>query len=337
MSDKAQSKPLLLALNNAPLILFAVVLAAFGLLSPKFLSGDNLVNILIQTSATGIVATGMTFVLLTAGVDLSVGAIMFVGAAVAGKMVLAGQPLPWALAAMLGIGMIFGAANAVFITGLRIVSFIVTLATLFVGRGFALWITETRAMNLPENFLQLGSARVAGIPVPVFVFAAVGALAHFTLTRTPYGRQIYALGNNLENARKAGVRADRILFTVYVISGLCAALGGIISLAQLGAVSPKFGLDYEFKAIAAAVLGGTSLFGGRGHVFPGTVVGAVLIQSVENGLNILNADPYLYPLITSAIIFLAVLLDSARNHLLASLSRRRIRMEGTFKAPARGP
>lgn len=333
MTLQSRSKPLLLALNNAPLLLFAIVLAVFGVMSPKFLAGDNLVNILIQTSATGIVATGMTFVLLTAGVDLSVGAIMFVGAAVAGKMVLAGQPLPLALAAMLGVGLVFGAINAVFITSLRIVAFIVTLATLFVGRGFALWITETRAMNLPENFLQLGSARVAGIPLPVVAFAVVVALAHLLLARTPFGRQIYALGNSPENARKAGVRADRILFTVYVISGICAAMGGIISLAQLGAVSPKFGLDYEFKAIAAAVLGGTSLFGGRGRVFPGTVLGAVLIQSVENGLNILNADPYLYPLITSAIIFLAVLLDSARNHLLATLSRRRIRTEGTGDAP----
>jgi ribose transport system permease protein len=329
MNGRAQSKPVLFALNNAPLLLFGVVLAVFGFKSPKFLAGDNLVNILIQTSATGIVATGMTFVLLTAGVDLSVGAVMFVGAAVAGKLVLAGQPLALALATMLGLGLILGAINAVFITSLRIVAFIVTLATLFSGRGFALWITETRAMNLPENFLHLGSARVAGIPLPVVTFAAVVVVAHVVLARTPFGRQIYALGNSAENARKAGVRADRILFAVYVISGFCAALGGVISLAQLGAVSPKFGLDYEFKAIAAAVLGGTSLFGGRGRVFPGTVLGAVLIQSVENGLNILNADPYLYPLITSAIIFLAVLLDSARNHLLATLSKRRIRVEGT--------
>jgi ribose transport system permease protein len=329
MIPSAQSRPFLFALNNAPLLLFAVVLAMFGMMSPKFLAGDNLVNILIQTSATGIVATGMTFVLLTAGVDLSVGAIMFVGAAVAGKMVLAGQPLPLALAAMLGIGMVFGAINAVFITSLRIVAFIVTLAMLFVGRGFALWITETRAMNLPENFLHLGSARVAGIPLPVVTLAVVVVVAHVVLAYTPFGRQIYALGNSPDNARKAGVRSGRILFAVYVISGFCAALGGIISLAQLGAVSPKFGLDYEFKAIAAAVLGGTSLFGGRGKVFPGTVLGAVLIQSVENGLNILNADPYLYPLITSAIIFVAVLLDSARNHLLATLSRRRIRVERT--------
>jgi ribose transport system permease protein len=337
VTSPAHARPLLLALNHAPLLLFAVVLAVFGALSPKFLTGHNLVNILIQTSATGIVATGMTFVLLAAGVDLSVGAIMFVGAAVAGKMVLAGQPLPLALAAMLGVGLVFGAINAVFITSLGIVAFIVTLAMLFVGRGLALWITETRAMNLPEHFLYLGSARLAGMPLPVLASAAVVVLAHLTLVGTPFGRQIYALGNSLENARKAGVRTGHILFTVYVISGFCAALGGIISLAQLGAVSPKFGLDYEFKAIAAAVLGGASLFGGRGKVFPGTVLGAVLIQSVENGLNILNVDPYLYPLITSVVIFLAVLLDSARNHLLAALSRRRIRVESGLGLTASRP
>jgi ribose transport system permease protein len=325
--NNLRTKLLLLALNHASVILFALVLAVLGALSARFLSGDNLMNILIQSSATAIVATGMTFVLLTAGVDLSVGAIMFVAAAVAGKMVLAGQPLALAVAVMLGIGLVFGGINALFITGLRIVAFVVTLATLFIGRGFALWITETRAMNLPESFLHIGSARVAGVPVPVLIFVGVVVLAHLTLSHTPFGRQIYAVGSNLESARKAGIRTGRILVGVYLICGLCAAIGAIITLAQLGAVSPKFGENYEFKAIAATVLGGTSLFGGRGQVFPGTVLGAVLIQSVENGLVILNADPYVYPLITSAIIFLAVLLDSARNHFLASLTRRRIRME----------
>jgi ribose transport system permease protein len=314
-------------LNNASAVLFGIVLMTLGALAPKFLSADNLVNILIQSSATAIVATGMTFVLLTAGVDLSVGAIMFVTAAVAGKMILAGQPLALALTAMFGIGILFGALNAVFITGLRIIAFVVTLATLFVGRGFALWITQTRAMNLPESFLHIGSARVAGVPMPVLIFAVVVALAQLVLARTSFGRQVYAVGSNLESARKAGVRTERILAGVYVISGTCAAIGAMITLAQLGAVSPKFGENYEFKAIAAAVLGGTSLFGGRGNVFPGTVLGAVLIQSVENGLVILNVDPYLYPLIISAIIFIAVLLDSARNQLLTVLTRRRIRMD----------
>ena len=323
------NRPLLLALNGAPLLLFAGVFLAFGSLSPKFLEWDNLVNILMQSSSIGIVAVGMTFVLLTAGVDLSVGAIMFVAAAVAGKMTLGGAPLWLALTVIVLIGLAGGMINAFFITRLHVVAFIVTLATLYLGRGFALWLTQTRAMNLPDNFLQLGTARVAGVPLPILIFAGILLVAHLVLMRSPFGRRIYAVGKDVEAARKAGINTGRILASVYVISGFCAAAGGIVSLSQLGAVSPTFGLNKEFGAIAAAVLGGTSLFGGRGKVFPGTLLGAVLIQTVENGLVVLHADPYLYPLITSAIIFAAVLMDSLRTSLLAKWGRRPIRLEKT--------
>jgi ribose transport system permease protein len=204
---------------------------------------------------------------------------------------------------------------------------VVTLATLNLGRGLALLVTETRAMNLPAGYLEMGAMRVAGVPLPIVLLGAVLAAAHFTLTRTPFGRQIHAIGQDVGGARKAGIATDRLLASVYVISGVCAALAAVLSLAQLGAVGPKFGELKEFSAIAAAVLGGTSLMGGRGSVFPGTLLGAVLIQSVENGLVIVNADPYLYPLITSAIIFLAVLTDSARGAVLARWRQRPIRVE----------
>jgi ribose transport system permease protein len=318
------SRPLLLALNQSPLILFVIVLGVFGALSPRFFTADNLVNLLVQSSSTAVVGIGMTFVLLTAGVDLSVGAIMFVCAAVAGKLLLGGSSLSVALLAIVSVGILFGVVNALLVTRLRIIAFIATLGTLYLGRGFSLWLTETRAMNLPESFLHIGTARWLGVPVPLWIFAAVLALAHFTLSRTPFGRQIYAAGHNVEAARKAGINTRLIVASVYVISGCCAAAGSILSLAQLGSVSPTFGTNREFTAIAAAVLGGTSLFGGRGAVFPGTVLGAVLMQSVENGLVILNADPYLYPLVTSGIIFLAVLIDSQRTWLLARLNRRKI-------------
>jgi ribose transport system permease protein len=311
-------------LRHASLLLFALTLAAFGIMSPRFLGVANLSNIAVQAAPVGIVAIGMTFVLITAGVDLSVGAIMFLGAAVAGKIALAGHPMWVALIVMLGIGLVFGGVNAFFVTRLRVAAFIVTLALLFVGRGFALWITQTRAMNLPESFLDIGATRVAGIPIPLVVFALLAVIAHVALTRTPFGRQVHAVGQHPENARKAGVPVGRILVAVYVISGLCAAAGGVLTLGQLGSVSPKFGDGYEFKAIAATVLGGTSLFGGRGAVLPGTVLGAVLIQSMDNGLVILNADPYLYPLITSAVIFIAVMIDSARNAVLARAGQRKI-------------
>lgn len=323
----SRQRLLLPALNHATLILFGVVLAVFGLLSPKFLTAGNLANLLVQASSTTVVGVGMTFVLLTAGVDLSVGAIMFVAAAVAGKLVFGGASLPVALLAIVGVGFLAGALNALLVTRLGILAFIATMGTLYVGRGFGLWLTQTRAMNLPDSFLALGTAKLFGLPLPLVVSAVVVAFAHVTLTRTPFGRRIYAVGNNLEAAKKAGLNTRSLLAGVYVLSGLCAALGGILSLAQLGAVSPTFGTNREFTAIAAAVLGGTSLFGGRGGVFPGTVLGAVLIQSAENGLVILNAEPYLYPLVTAAIIFLAVLLDSTRSRLVARWRRRRIYFE----------
>ncbi len=322
--NSSGSKPLLRLLDFAPVALFAVVLLVFGLMSDKFLTADNFTQILVQSSATAVVATGMTFVLLTAGVDLSVGAIMFIGAGLAGKMALAGQPLPLCLLVMIGVGLMGGAVNALLVTRLKLVAFIATLATLYIGRGTGRWITQTRAMNLPDAFLALGSAKWLSIPLPLWMAGAVILIAQLVLSNTPFGRQLYALGNNPEAARKAGLNTTRLLAAVYIICGLCAGLGGILALAQLGAVSPKFGELYEFDAITAAVLGGTSLFGGRGKVFPGTVLGAILLKSIFNGLVIVQADPYLYPLITSGIIFLAVLLDSQRTELLARLNRRRI-------------
>lgn len=312
-------------LGQAPPILLLLVFLVLGSLSREFLDPKNLINILIQSSSIGVAAIGMTLVLLTAGVDLSIGSMMFVAVAFSGRMISDGQPLWLAFAAGLAIGLIGGAVNAVLITRLRIMAFIATLGMLFVARGFGLWFTNTRAMNMPDSVTELGSSRILGIPFPVIVLAVVAIAAHWFLTGTPTGRQIYAIGSNPEAAGKAGVRVSRILFLVYMLCGGCAALSGLIALTQTGAVSPSFGQQKEFAAIAAAVLGGASLFGGRGSVLPGTLFGAVLFQTIENGLVILNADPYLYPLILSAVIFLAVLLDTMRMRLLQAMTRRRIR------------
>jgi ribose transport system permease protein len=306
-------------LQSAPLLLFVGVLLFFGSQSSKFLEPRNLINIMVQASSTGIVAIGMTFVLLTAGVDLSVGAIMFVAAAVAGKMAVSGTSIFLILPVMMMVGLCFGIFNAFFITRLRVVAFIVTLATLFIGRGLGLWITETRAMNLPDSFLMIGSSRLLSVPFPAWIFAGLLLIAHIILTRTPFGRQIFAVGADPEMARKAGIQTKTILAGVYLVSGICAAIAAMISLGQLGAVSPKFGEQKEFAAIAAAVLGGTSLFGGRGNVLPGTLLGALLIQSIENGLVVMNANPYIYPMATSAVIFAAVVMESLRNRTRQSL------------------
>jgi ribose transport system permease protein len=326
MSESLKGRTIRFILEHASILLFLIVALFFGLLSSKFLVPQNFVNILIQASSAAILATGMTYVLLTAGIDLSVGSIMFVSAAVAGKLLLADMSLGLVLPVLLLVGLAYGAVNAFFIAKLRILAFVVTLATLFVGRGLGLWITETRAMNLPETLLRLGTSTVLGIPFPILVAGTVMVVAHLVLMNTPFGRRVYAVGQSREGAQKAGIDVPLVIASVYLVSGICAVVGGIVSLAQLGAVSPTFGTQREFAAIAAAVLGGTSLFGGRGRVLPGTMLGAVLIQMIENGLVLINADPYIYPLVTGAIIFVAVFLDSVRHGQLRKLRRRRIRM-----------
>lgn len=317
-------KPSLLLISNTPLLLFLLIIGVFGMQSEQFLSLQNLRNVLLQTSSTGILAIGMTFVLLTAGVDLSVGAIMFVAAAIGGKYIFEGGSLWFGLLIMLSSGMVYGAINAAFIARLGMMPFVVTLATMYMGRGAGLWLTETRAMNLPESIYQLGTFSVLGIPLPVLCFVFLALAGHLILQHTPYGRQIYAVGGQAEVAQKAGLPVKRLLFSVYLIAGFCAAIAAIVALTQSPAISPGFGKDREFAAIAAAVLGGTSLFGGKGNILPGTVLGAVLIQTVENGLNILNVDPYLYPLVMSGIIFIAVVVDTTQQRIVLRMSRRQI-------------
>jgi ribose transport system permease protein len=290
--------------------LLALVMAAFSLLSPRFLDAPNLVNIAVQSASLGILGTGMTFVLITAGIDLSVGSLMLLSAALAGKLVLGGWSLPVAFAGVVLAGLAGGLVNGLAVTRLGIKPFVVTLSTLYIGRGFALWLTETRALNLPESLLAVGSARPAGGPVPGLVLGIVLVSAHLVLVHTAFGRHLYAVGADPEAARRAGLPVERLLVAAYAICGLLAAVGGAVAVAQLGAVSPTFGRDREFAAISAAVLGGVSLFGGRGGVLPGVLLGALLMQTVENGLVIVNADPYLYPMVLATVIFVAVLLDS---------------------------
>lgn len=302
-----------LVTRNSTLVLLLLVVVLFSSLSDGFLNTRNFVNILIQVSGLAIVAAGMTLVLITAGIDLSVGSVMFLAGVVSGKLVTGGAAIWVAIPVIFLVGLVMGWINGLSIVRFKVVPFIVTLATLYMGRGLGLYISGTRAVNLPESFLTIGSLKILGIPLPVIIMIVVLAALHLVLSSTTFGRQLYAIGNSREKSVKAGIRVNSILLKVYLISGLCAAVGGFVAIAQLGAVSPSFGHQNEFMAIAAAVLGGTSLFGGRGAVFPGTFIGALLIQTIQNGLVIINADPYLYPMITAALIFVIVLVDSHRN------------------------
>jgi ribose/xylose/arabinose/galactoside ABC-type transport system permease subunit len=318
-----------LAWQNTPLLLFIVVFLIFGLLSPRFFALQSFETILKQASYIGIVAIGMTFVILTAGIDLSVGSNMYVSAAVAGLVMQNFKAPVWVgLLVCLAVGVIFGGVNAFLITKLKIIPFIATLGTLVAGKGVGLLFSRSIQIPFPDSVLELGSTRLFDlVPLPIVIFLSVAIIAHLVLTMTPTGRQIYAVGNDAEAAKKAGLNVGRVLATVYIVSGLMAALGGFVSVAQQGVVHPGFGEGYEFNAIAATVLGGASLFGGVGSVLPGTLLGAVLIQMIQTGLIFTKVDIYLQPLITAGIIFAAVLLDAFRNMQLQKMRRRNIRVE----------
>jgi len=318
-------------LQNAPVLLFVVVFLLFSLLEPKFFRAETLETIASQAAITGILAIGMTFVLLTAGIDLSVGAAMYLAAVAMGTLLGSDSAFLPALLICVAIGALFGVVNAAIITRLGAIAFIVTLATLFIGRGVGVSISKSEAINLPESVSEFGAATIAtpvwDVPLPILVFALVAVMAHVLLTRTTYGRQVYAVGNGVEAAKKAGIRTGRILASVYVISGACAGLAAVVASAQLGNASPGFGEGKEFDAIAAAVLGGTSLFGGRGSVLPGTLIGALLIQTVAVGLVFTRVEIYYLDMVTALTIFVAVFLDAVRTKKLAKLERRAIRAD----------
>jgi ribose transport system permease protein len=251
--------------------------------------------------------------------------VMYLSVALLGIYLADASPIV-AVPAMMAVGALFGLVNAFFVVRLRVAAFIVTLATLFIGRGLALWVTETRMVFYKDQILSLARAEFLGVPWAIWVFAIVFAVAWIVLNHTPFGRQVYAVGENPDAAAKAGINVPLVLTTVYAVSGACAGIAGFVSITQVGAAASSFAMEKEFAAVAASVLGGVSLFGGRGGV-AGTVFGAVLIQTVQNGLVIVNADPYIYPLVTSSIIFVAVFVDSQRSRILERLGRRRIRIE----------
>ena len=309
-------------LRWVPLIFLAAVLIGFGALSPRFLSVQNLGAILVQSSWLMVVALGVNFVLLTANVDLSVGATMYLAAVVVG-MGLSAAPAWICLLVAVLVGSLFGIINGLFVIRLQLPAFIATLATTFIGRGLGLFLSSTKMVFAGPAVTNLGRAKLVGAPMPLLLAAVAVLLAWLLLHATPFGSYIRSVGADREGASRAGVPSQVVTWSVFGLSGAFAGLGGFISLTQTSAASAAFGQGAEFLAIAAAVLGGTSLFGGRGSLWA-PVVGAVLIMTVQNGLVMINANPYAYPVITGAVIFLATLLDSTRSGLVARIGRRQI-------------
>jgi ribose/xylose/arabinose/galactoside ABC-type transport system permease subunit len=319
--------PVSSVLKWAPLTIFIILIAAFGTLSPRFLSVANLGAILVQSSWLVVVALGMNFVLLAAGVDLSVGAAMYL-AAIAVGIGLPNAPVWLGLISSILVGAAFGAINASLIAWVRLPAFIATLALLFVGRGVGLFFSSTRIVYASPGIANFGRDSLLGLPVPIWIAATTVAVAWLLLNQTSFGPYLRSVGADAEGARRSGVPTKAITWSVYVLCGALAGLGGLISLSQTSAASAAFGQNSEFLAIAAAVLGGTSLSGGRGSLWA-PVIGAVLIMTVQNGLVMINANPYAYPVITGAVIFVAALLDSIRSRTQARLERRQVRPNST--------
>ena len=291
------------------IVLMILLLIITAIWAPEFFGVQNLINVARQAAITGVVAVGMTYVILTAGIDLSVGSILALCGIMFALLIKAGTPIPVGMLVAIGVGILIGIVNGVGVTFLAIQPFIMTLATMAIVSGVALLISNGTPIPFDTDsgvVALLGNGNLGGLPGPVIVFVLVAAVGVFVLRYLPFGRFIYGIGGGLEAARLSGVRTARVLIMVYAISGLCAAIAGIITTSRLFVGHPTAGSFIMLDSIAAVVIGGTSLMGGRGGVI-GTVAGVVLLAMVANLLNLLGVSPFNQQVAKGAIIILAVL------------------------------
>jgi ribose/xylose/arabinose/galactoside ABC-type transport system permease subunit len=296
---------------NGILLALLVLVVAGALLSPAFLTLNNLANVTRQASIVGIIGIGMTFVILTAGIDLSVGSIVGFAAITLAILMAEGVTWPLAILVALAAGAMVGALNGLGITKGRVQPFIMTLGMMVIARGVTMTITSGKPVPIgpaAADIAWIANGNVLGVPIPVLLLALIAAVAWFVLRYTPFGRDVYAVGDNLEAARLAGISTNRTIFSVYVISGVCAAVAALIIVARLTAGEPRQGEGLELDAIAVTVIGGTSLFGGEGGVI-GTLVGTGIVAAMNNLLNLLHVSPFSQEIVKGLIILGAVLLE----------------------------
>ncbi len=299
----------------APFIGLILIIVIITAINPSFLSMSNILNVLRQVSINALIAFGMTFVILTGGIDLSVGSILaLTGAVTAGMMASGVDPI---LAMLLGLflGAVLGAINGVIIAKGKVAPFIATLATMTIYRGLTLVYTEGRPISgLGDSmaFQMLGKGYFLGIPIPVVTMLISFGILYFILKKTTFGRSVYAVGGNEEASVLSGINADRIKIYVYSLVGALAALASLILTSRLNSAQPTAGQMFELDAIAAVVLGGTSLTGGRGWIV-GTLIGALIIGVLNNGLNLIGVSSFFQQVVKGAVILLAVLLDRKKT------------------------
>jgi ribose transport system permease protein len=298
------------------LVVLIVLVALMIVIAPNFATVTNLLNIARSISINAILAAGMTFVILAAGIDLSVGSTLAVAGVASVITALAGLPSPLATLVGIVVGAVAGLANGILSAYFSLAAFIVTLGTMTFLRGLAYTLTDGQPIvSNTLGFRDIGNGYIAGIPAPVVVMVIVYAIAWFVLERTRYGRHIYATGGNAEAARLAGINVKRVITSVYVIAGACAGLAGVIFAARVVSAQPTAGTGYELDAIAAVVLGGTSLVGGRGRIL-GTLIGSVILGVLTTGLILMNVQFFTQLLIKGVVIILAIGIDSLKRRTL---------------------
>ena len=332
-APKGQSTPLLLLLKLRTFIALIAVVIFFSMMAPNFVTVANVVIVSKHVAINAFLAIGMTFVILTGGIDLSVGAIVGLVGMVAGALVLYGLPIEmlgvviypnvWEVIGLaLLVGTFVGFINGLLITRMQVAPFIATLGMLYVARGTALLMsggsTFPNLIGKPEfgnqGFPVIGSGTILGIPLSIWLLLVVAGIAAYVATKTPFGRQIYAVGGNERAATLSGVNVNRVKLTVYMVSGFCAAIAGLVVASQLVASHPASGETFEMNAIAAAVLGGTSLSGGRGTI-GGTIVGAFVIGVLSDGLVMMGVSEFWQMVIKGVVIVGAVILDQMQRRI----------------------
>ena len=311
-------KKLINQINIYRSVLILLVICVFAtILSPSFLSVTNLFNVFKQITVAGIVGCGMTFVILTGGIDLSVGSILGLSGVLASGVLASTGNTAVAVAVSLTVGIACGAVNGFFVSVCGIPPFISTLGMMTLLRGVILVYTKGSPIPIKSDAYKFfGKGSIAGIPVPVIILIIVFLLAHYILTQTSYGRSVYVVGGNREAARLSGIRVKTSEFLVYTLNGLMCGMAGLILTARLGSAQSTSGTGIEMDAIAAVILGGTSLSGGVGFVLP-TVVGAMIMGIIDNILTLMNVNPHATNIVKGAVILIAVLVDKKVKDLSA--------------------
>lgn len=301
--------------SNKPLIGLIIFAVIVSVLNPRFLTHANILNVLRQTSINSIIAIGMTLVILTGGIDLSVGSILAFCGAIMASLLNAGHNPILAFIVTLALGLVFGFFNGFLVSKMKLQAFIVTLVTMTFLRGATLVFTEGKPITVDDGgllFENIGGGYLFDIPIPIYIMIALFVAGHYLLMHTKFGRYTYAIGGNEEATKLSGINVDKVKMWVYGLCGMLSALAGVILTSRLYSAQPTAGSGYELDAIAAVVLGGTSLAGGVGRV-TGTALGALIIGVLGNALNLLNVSSYYQMMIKAIVILIAVLIDRKSN------------------------